>query len=234
MPFPQPGFFGERDRASPPPGPKQKGCPSPGPFVDRAAPPVLVSALSAKGSSPEALFWGSGHPPWAILPFVVPPPLQPCASPTSGPLAAVFFVNRAASPVRVSALSAGSAPLGRAWFLGERSSFPRYSSFLGLSPSPAVCISNKRPPRRGLFCEQGSVPCAHFSTFRQAGPLAGRQKSLLSDRRPFPSSFSVPPSSPATATCNKSSTAVDFWRSTPSQQSRSGRGRALASIRRIR
>ena len=99
MPVPQPGFFGERDRAFPPPGPNQKGCPSPRPFVNRAAPPVLVlallvgsgslagwqeSPLSQTGGFPFPLFSGSrlaprtGDPPRAtkvqqLLIFGVPP-----------------------------------------------------------------------------------------------------------------------------------------------------------------
>ena len=43
-----------------------------------------------------------------------------------------------------------------------------------------------------------------------------------------------PPPSPATAACNKSSTAVDCWHPTPSLRSRSGWERALAHVRQAR
>ena len=67
-------------------------------------------------------------------------------------------VGEVAPPsVLVSALSAGSAPLGRAWFLGERSS-PRYSSFCGPAPSPAMCsqanVSLRRGPTRATKVQQ--------------------------------------------------------------------------------
>ena len=52
-----------------------------------ATPSVHVYALSVKGSPVrDGLVFGSDPPGPAILPFVAPPPLQPCASPTSGPL----------------------------------------------------------------------------------------------------------------------------------------------------
>ena len=67
-------------------------------------------------------------------------------------------VGEVAPPsVLVSALSAGSAPLGRAWFLGERSSL-RYSSFCGPAPSPAMCsqanVSLRRGPPRATKVQQ--------------------------------------------------------------------------------
>ena len=73
-------------------------------------------------------------------------------------------MNRAALPVRVYALSAGSAPLGRAWLLGATLQAPLFS------------LSWPRFPL------SGRVPRG------QAAPL------------------------PGPAACNKSSTAVDFWR----------------------
>ena len=112
------------------------------------------------------VFPALGHSPF----FGHASPLQPCAQ-KLWPLYLGIFVNGAALPalgsaphargatpsVLVSALSAGSAPLGRAWFLGERSS-PRYSSFCGPAPSPAMCsqanVSLRRGPPRATKVQQ--------------------------------------------------------------------------------
>ena len=63
------------------------------PHARGATPSVLVSALSAKGCSPEALFWGSDHPP-AILPFVGPPLLRQCAPKQTFPFAGARRVQQ--------------------------------------------------------------------------------------------------------------------------------------------
>lgn len=99
------------------------------------------------------VFPALGHSPF----FGHASPLQPCAQ-KRRPLYLGIFVNGGATPsVLVSALSAGSAPLGRAWFLGERSS-PRYSSFCGPAPSPAMCsqanVSLRRGPPRATKVQQ--------------------------------------------------------------------------------
>ena len=123
--------------------------------------------------------------------FLPPAPkLSPPERCRRAPISPGFFVNRAALPVRVYALSAGSAPLGRAWFLGATLQAPLFSLSWPRFPLSGRVPRGQAAPSRGLYCEQGSTPCAHFSTFRRERPT---RDGLVFGERSSPrySSFSA-------------------------------------------
>ena len=199
---PAPLLFWERDRASPPPGPmlsppercRRTPIP-PGFFVSRAAPPVLVSAPSAgEVPSPEALFWGSGHPPWAILPFVAPLPLQPCAQKRWSPYWGLF-VSGAAPPVLLWAPSAGEvAPPGTACFFERSARSPPFS----LSCSPPVCPKTLAPVPWSFSVSRAAPSVLRSALSAVGGPPGAAGAFPPSDRRPFPAPSSPVPTSPFT------------------------------------
>ena len=92
----------------------------------------------------------------------------------------------------------------------------------GATPSVLVSALSAKgsPAREGLVFGGAIIP--PYSPFRGPAPLSGR----------VPRGQATP--LPGPAACNKSSTAVDFWRPTPSLRSRSGWERALAHVRQAR
>ena len=109
------------------------------------------STFRQRGLPGAACFFerSARSPPFSLS--CSPPVCPKTAAPALG-----LFASGAAL-LLVSTLSAEDAPLGTAWFLGERSS-PRYSSFCGPAPSPAMCsqanVSLRRGPTRATKVQQ--------------------------------------------------------------------------------
>ena len=143
---------------------------------------------------------GRGHPP-DTLPFVTPSFFPAGFPPTKRPLPGVCFVSGTALPcARFSTFRQGL--LARGAFLGERSPPLGYSPFCDPSLPPSGNGGAIIPPYSSF---RGSAPSSAVFLRDQAAPL------------------------PGPATCNKSSTAVDFWRPALFRRSSSGGWRALAS-----
>ena len=144
----------------PPPSPamcSQMCPPSSGVFVNRAASPVLVSALSAgEVPSPEAFFLGERSSP-RYSSFRGPAP-SPAGFPlTKRPPSRGLFRERGDTPCARFSIFRRECAAREGLVFGKRSS-PRYSSFCGPAPSPAMCsqanVSLRRGPPRATKVQQ--------------------------------------------------------------------------------
>ena len=193
MPFPQPGFFGERDRASPSPGPNQKGYPSPRPFVNRAASPVRAYALSAR-SAPSGTAWFLGAAPTlGYSPFRGPAP-SPSGFPlTKRPPSRGLFRERGGVPcARFSTSRRGGLP-GTACFFERSDRSPPFS----LSCSPPVCPKTLAPVPWSFSVSRAAPSVLRSALSAVGGPPGAAGAFPPSDRRLFlPPSSPVPPCPP--------------------------------------